>query len=80
MISLEQTRELVADKEGKRTEPFVTKQMLPKLKGVVVVAAGASKAQVRLELSEAVQALFGLEAHRVKVLKLGHISSRNGIE
>ena len=60
--------------------PFVVKQVFPKVSGVVIVARGVGHGCVRSEISEAVQALFGLEAHKVKVLKLGHISSEAGIE
>ena len=47
---------------------------------MIVAAAGVGTGNVRAELTEAVMALYGLEAHKVKVLKLGHISSHDGIE
>ena len=105
MITLEQSRELVLEKDEKRTQkqtaeenaegvgkegresiweekavyeegereksPFVVKQIFPRIQGVVVAAEGVGTGCVRSELSEAVQALFGIEAHKVKVLKLG---------
>lgn len=61
-------------------EPFVTKRVYPKVEGVLVLAQGVGKGHVRADLSEAVQALLGLEAHKIKVLKLGHIQSTEGIK
>ncbi len=52
-------------------EPYVVKTLSPSVEGVVVVAEGAGNGEVSRNLSEAVQILFGVEAHRVKVLKAG---------
>lgn len=52
-------------------EPYVVKILSPSVEGVVVVAEGAGNGEVSKNLSEAVQILFGVEAHRVKVLKAG---------
>ena len=52
-------------------EPYVIKTLSPSVEGVVVVAEGAGNGEVNKNLSEAVQILFGVEAHRVKVLKAG---------
>lgn len=52
-------------------EPYVVKTLSPSVEGVVVVAEGAGNGDVNKNLSEAVQILFGVEAHRVKVLKAG---------
>lgn len=61
---------------GGEKAPFVTKKIYPKVEGVVVAAQGVGQGHVRADISEAVQALFGLEAHRIKVLKLGNKSSK----
>lgn len=60
--------------------PLIIKEKYPKVEGAVVLAQGAGRAGIRGELTEAVQALLGLEAHKVKVLKMGHISSENRIQ
>lgn len=65
---------------GNGKEPFVVKQIYPRVEGVVVAAQGAGTGHVRSEISEAVQALFGLDAHKVKVLKSGNIPSHAGIK
>lgn len=48
--------------------PYVVKSIYPKIQGVVVVAQGADVPAVKNEIIEAVEVLFGVEAHKVKVL------------
>lgn len=62
------------------TAPFVIKKKYPKIEGVVVLAQEDGKTLEKAEIAAAVQALFGLEAHKVKVLKMGHISSNGRIQ
>lgn len=50
--------------------PFVTSQKYPRIEGVVVVAQGAGNAGVATEITETVMALFSVDAHKVKVLKM----------
>ncbi|MBR5156030.1 MAG: hypothetical protein IKW62_06080 [Clostridia bacterium] len=52
---------------GAEEKPFVVKEKLPLPAGVLVVATGAGDENVRLEIYEAVKALYGLSGHRVKV-------------
>ncbi|MBR6477243.1 MAG: hypothetical protein IKS85_02230 [Lachnospiraceae bacterium] len=61
-------------------QPFVVKRIYPKIEGVIVVAQGAGRSEVRTGISEALQAFLGIEAHRIKVLKWGNISGAGGIE
>ena len=50
--------------------PYVVKELEPNIEGVLVLAEGGSSAVVKQELLEAVQALFPIEAHKVKIMKL----------
>ena len=50
--------------------PFVNKEILPKIDGVFIVAEGGADAKVRKNISEAVEALFGLDAHKIKIVKM----------
>ena len=50
--------------------PFVNKEILPKIDGVLIVAEGGEDASVRKNISEAVEALFGLDAHKIKIVKM----------
>ena len=47
--------------------PFLTKELTPKVEGVVVVISGAEGEKV-LAITEAVQALFDVPAHKVKII------------
>ncbi len=51
-------------------EPYVVKTLMPEVSGVVVVAQGAGTGQISREITDVVQALFGVEAHKVKVVKM----------
>ncbi len=50
-------------------EPVIEKELAPEISGVVISAQGGGNASVQKEISEAMQALFGLPAHKIKVLK-----------
>lgn len=54
---------------GTEEKPFVVKEKLPAVSGVVVAATGAGDESVKLELYEAVKALYGLSGHRIKIVK-----------
>lgn len=55
---------------GSVSEPYVVKTLPPEVEGVVVVAEGAGTGTVDRTIVEMVQALFGVEAHKVKVVKM----------
>lgn len=56
--------------QGSDSEPYVVKTLLPEVEGVVVVAQGAGNGDVNKSITEIVQALFNVEAHKVKVVKM----------
>lgn len=56
---------------GGESEPYVVKTLNPRVEGVLVVAEGAGDGTVARNITEIVQALFGVEAHRVKVVSMG---------
>ncbi len=49
--------------------PYVSKELSPEIEGVVVIAEGGDNAVVTQNITEAVQALFGVEAHKIKIMK-----------
>lgn len=49
--------------------PIVEKELKPELSGIVISADGGGSTAVKAEISEAMEALFGLPAHKIKVLK-----------
>lgn len=50
------------------TEPYLTKELTPAVEGVVIFAKGLESEGV-LAVTEAVQALFDLPAHKVKIIR-----------
>lgn len=59
----------ITDSQGNKS-PYVVKEMAPLVKGVVVVAEGGGKDEVKESITEALVALFDLEPHKIKVVKM----------
>lgn len=64
-----ETTVYTSDENGNEV-PFVRKIMTPKVEGVLVVAEGGENQKVRGEMKEAIMALFGIEEHKIKVVKM----------
>lgn len=64
-----QTNTVIYDDEG-QTKPYVTSMEKPKVKGVLVVAQGGGNASVDSNISQAVQALFDVEVHKITIAKM----------
>ena len=56
---------------GSSGAPYVIQEQVPEVEGILVLADGADSAAVQSQLMEAVQALFPVEAHKIRVLKRG---------
>ena len=56
--------------ESGQSFPYVVKTLPPRVEGVIVLAEGAGEGNVSMELLDAVRVIFGIEANRVKVMKL----------
>lgn len=54
---------------GKRI-PYVVKEIQPQAEGVLVIAQGGGNAVVAQQILEAVQALFSLDTHKIKIMKM----------
>lgn len=63
----EYTRETVLI--GTADGPYVIKEINPQVSGVLILARGAGSAAVKNEICEAVEALFNLPIHKIKVLE-----------
>lgn len=50
-------------------EPYVVKVLTPEIEGVVVAVQGAGKGDINKNITEAIEALFGIEAHKIKIIK-----------
>ena len=71
------TMELINDTETVYTEdvnghkvPFVTTRILPEIAGVLVVAGGAGDEEIKKQIAEVIQALFDVDAHKIKIVKM----------
>lgn len=51
-------------------EPYIVKTILPKVEGVVIICQGGGSKTVEKNLTEVIQALFGIEPHKIKVVKM----------
>lgn len=50
-------------------DPYVSKEITPRVEGVVVIASGGDDARVVKNITEAVQALFGIDTHKIRIMK-----------
>ncbi len=54
--------------DGSHT-PYISKEMTPEIEGVLVIADGGDNAVTIQNITEAIQALFGVDAHKIKIMK-----------
>ncbi len=67
----EENQTSVVISKGSGIDDVVTLQYVyPEFTGAVIVAEGADSASVRLDLTEAVQAVTGLDSSQIKVVKM----------
>ncbi len=50
-------------------EPYISKELSPKVEGVIVIAEGGDNALVKQNITEVVQALFGIDTHKIRIMK-----------
>lgn len=51
-------------------EPYVVQEMLPEIEGILVVAQGAGNDSVKNQIQTMIEALFGLDAHKISIMKM----------
>lgn len=62
--------ESILVKQDGKESPYVVQVHSPKIEGVVVVAQGIDSSKREAEIIEAIQALFSIETHKIKVMKM----------
>lgn len=68
MYSQEETVYLTGS-DGEKI-PYVVKENIARVEGVSVVAQGGDREQIQKNITEIIQALFGIEEHKIKVVKM----------
>ena len=53
--------------QGSNEQPYISQEKNPEVSGIIVVAEGADNENVKIEIFEAVRALLGVPANRIKV-------------
>ncbi len=71
IYQLDSGQETVYEKRDGNETPYVTKTILPKISGILVVAEGAGTGTVTNKISQIAQTLFDVEAHKVQVVPMG---------
>lgn len=70
IYQIDSGQETVYSKQGTDQTPYVTKTILPKISGVLIVAEGAGTGTVSKNITEIAEALFDLEVHKIKVVPM----------
>ncbi|NBH12613.1 stage III sporulation protein AG [Lachnospiraceae bacterium] len=65
-----QEETVYSQSSGSTGEPFVKREVTPRVEGVLVVAEGGGDAKTVKNISDAVLALFPVEVHKIKVVKM----------
>lgn len=60
----------VFSQENNNQIPFISKETTPRVEGILVVAEGGGNSVVIKNISDAVLALFPVELHKIKVVKM----------
>ena len=53
-----------------KESPYVVQEFSPVVKGILVVAEGGGNMSVKKQIQETIQALFGLDAHKISIMKM----------
>lgn len=70
IYQMDSGQETVFMKQGNDEIPYVSKTVLPQISGVLIIAQGAGQGNNSKNILEIAQALFGVEAHKVKVVPM----------
>ena len=50
--------------------PYIVQEISPTVEGVLIVAEGAGNVSVKKQIQETIEALFGLDAHKISIMKM----------
>ena len=69
-VDQREEKETVLIGAGGTSQPYVVGEIMPQIEGVVVACEGGDRPVIQAEISAAVQALFDLAPHKIKVCKM----------
>ncbi len=55
---------------GNAESPYVIQELSPTIKGILVVAEGGGNVAVKKQIQETIEALFGLDSHKISIMKM----------
>ena len=64
------TRNEKATVYGNADAPYVIQELSPTIKGILVVAEGGGNVTVKKQIQETIEALFGLDSHKISIMKM----------
>ncbi len=64
------TRNEKATVYGNADAPYVIQELSPRIKGILVVAEGGGNIAVKKQIQETIEALFGLDSHKISIMKM----------
>ena len=64
------TRNEKATVYGNADAPYVIQELSPTIKGILVVAEGGGNMTVKKQIQETIEALFGLDSHKISIMKM----------
>lgn len=67
-ISKEETTVYADTSQG--STPYVIQEIYPEVEGVLVVAEGGGDSYINLSIVESIQALFDVDVHKIKIVKM----------
>lgn len=68
-VDKKETTVIVSNEDGDAM-PYIVKELEPEIEGVLVIAQGGGNSNTIKEIVEAVEVLFNVPAHKIKVMKM----------
>jgi len=62
-------KDAVSQRDGTTEKPFVTEEVLPEVRGIIIAARGIKTASLDARITDAVSSAMGVPIHRVKILQ-----------
>ena len=69
ITDVEKKENTILTGSGDNSAPIVEKEIRPEIEGIIISAEGGGSPTVKVEISSAMEALFNLPPHKIKVLK-----------